>query len=39
MNRGPQPARGPQAPQQQARPQPEAPYGDEQQFKEDDIPF
>jgi single-strand DNA-binding protein len=39
QNRGP--ARPPQnrpAPQQQA-PAPEQPFGDEQQFKEDDIPF
>src|SRR4051812_43323212 len=43
--RAPQQNRGPQrhpagrgAPQQQ-RPAPEQPFGDEQQFKEDDIPF
>jgi len=36
-----QPQRGPARPQQgaPARPAPEQPYGDEQQFKEDDIPF
>ena len=40
QNRGPQrqPA-GRSAPQQQQRPAPEQPFGDEQQFKEDDIPF
>jgi single-strand DNA-binding protein len=40
---GPPPNRGPSrpAPQNQspARPAPEQPFGDEQQFKEDDIPF
>jgi single-strand DNA-binding protein len=37
--RGPQrPPQNRQAPQQQA-PQPEQPFGEEQQFKEDDIPF
>jgi single-strand DNA-binding protein len=38
----PPPQRRPQqgrAPQQQQRPQAEQPYGDEQQFKDDDIPF
>jgi single-strand DNA-binding protein len=36
----PPPQRRPQGrPQQQQRPQAEQPYGDEQQFKEDDIPF
>ncbi|HYO08126.1 MAG TPA: single-stranded DNA-binding protein [Tepidisphaeraceae bacterium] len=42
QNRGPQrqPAnRGPQGGGQQQRPAPEQPFGDEQQFKEDDIPF
>lgn len=37
-----QPQRGPARPPQgapQNRPAPEAPYGEEQQFKEDDIPF
>jgi single-strand DNA-binding protein len=45
-NQRPQQNRGPQrqpagrgAPQQQQRPAPEQPFGDEQQFKEDDIPF
>lgn len=40
QNRGPQrqPAARGGAPQQQ-RPAPEQPFGDEQQFKEDDIPF
>lgn len=34
------PPRRPQGrPQQQQRPQAEQPYGDEQQFKDDDIPF
>ena len=33
------PQRAPQRPPQNSRPAPEAPYGDEQQFKEDDIPF
>jgi single-strand DNA-binding protein len=36
--RGPAPARQPQA-AAAARPAPEQPFGDEQQFKEDDIPF
>jgi single-strand DNA-binding protein len=39
QNRGPaRPPQNRQAPQQQA-PAPEQPFGDEQQFKEDDIPF
>jgi single-strand DNA-binding protein len=33
------PARGPQRPPQQQRPQAEPPFSDEQQFKDDDIPF
>ena len=36
-NRGP--ARQPQGAAAPARPAPEQPFGDEQQFKEDDIPF
>lgn len=37
QSRGSAPARAPQA--AEARPVPEQPFGDEQQFKEDDIPF
>jgi single-strand DNA-binding protein len=37
QNRGP--ARQPQGAGAPARPAPEQPFGDEQQFKEDDIPF
>jgi single-strand DNA-binding protein len=40
---GPPPARpmnrGPARPQQQSRPAPEQPFSEEQQFKDDDIPF
>jgi single-strand DNA-binding protein len=41
MNRGPAPQRGPaqQQPTQPQQPPAEQPYGDEEQFKEDDIPF
>lgn len=39
MNRGPQNRAPQQRPPQQSAPPPEQPFGDEPEFKEDDIPF